>query len=384
MHKLNDFKEYKSELMPDQLLKVIFKYMSRIAHTRNLENLLISLADMGREMVVADRCTLWLIDGESGELWSKVSHGVDTIRIPLDSGFVGYAIKNNQTLIIDDAYEDPRFNPTIDQKTGYRTKAVLCIPIEDGSGEVIGAFQAINKMTLESIFSPRDISYLTLVASYSGKALETAQLNYEIEQTQKEIIYVMGEIGESRSKETGNHVKRVAEYSKLLALKLGLSKKEAELIKMASPMHDIGKVGIPDSILMKPSKLNKEEFSIMKTHTETGYNLLKGSQRRIIAAASIISHQHHEKWCGTGYPQGLKEEDIHIYARITAVADVFDALATDRCYKKAWDLERIINYFKEERGNHFDPKLVDILLQNLDELLVIKNTYTDILECDLF
>ncbi len=371
-----------SELTSENMIKVIFSYMGRIAYTRDLDELLLLMADMGRLMVVSDRCTLWLVDDESGQLWTRVAHGIGRQTIAIDSGFVGHTIKHNQHLLIEDAYKDSRFNPSIDEQTGYRTKAVLCIPIENAEGKVIGAYQAINKKTPEGKFSLKDVAYMTLVASYSGKALESAQLVYEIEQTQKEIIYVMGEIGESRSQETGNHVKRVAEYSKLLAIKIGLGDNEAELIKMASPMHDIGKVGIPDSILKKQGKLTNEEFSIMKTHAEVGYNLLKSSRRRIIQAASIVSHQHHERWDGNGYPQGLKGEQIHIYARITAIADVFDALISSRCYKLPWDLNRIIELFQMEKGKQFDPLLVDTLLQNIEEILIIKNTYADISKKD--
>src|SRR5690606_8958325 len=182
---------------------------------------------------------------------------------------------------------------------------------------------------------------------------------------QKEILFVMGEIGESRSKETGNHVKRVAEYSYILAKGAGMSEEEAEVLKMASPMHDIGKVAIPDAVLKKPGQLTDEEYRIMQSHTVIGYNLLKNSKRRILKAAAIVAHEHHEKWDGTGYPRGLAGEDIHIYGRITAVADVFDALASDRVYKKAWDLERIIDLFRRERGRHFDPRLVDVFLEHL-------------------
>lgn len=367
-----------SELTPENMINVIFGYMGKIAYTRDLDSLLLLMADMGRTMAVADRCTLWLIDEQEGKLWTKVAHGTDRLTIPIDTGFVGYTIKHNKHLIVEDAYKDSRFNPTIDKQTGYRTKGVLCIPIEDGEGKVIGAYQAINKMTPEGKFSLRDIAYMTLVASYSGKALEAAQLVHDIEQTQKEIIYVMGEIGESRSQETGNHVKRVAEYSQLLALKIGLGQREADLIKMASPMHDIGKVGIPDSILKKQGELTNEEFSLMKSHTEIGYNLLKSSDRRIIKAAAIVSHQHHERWDGKGYPQGLSGEQIHIYGRITAIADVFDALISRRCYKLPWDLQKIIELFQDEKGKQFDPLLTDILLDNLEEIITIKNTYTDI------
>jgi len=187
----------------------------------------------------------------------------------------------------------------------------------------------------------------------------------------------MGEVGESRSKETGNHVKRVAEYSHLLALLYGLSKKEAEILFTASPMHDIGKVGIPDSILNKAGKLTHEEFEIMKTHADIGYKVLKGSDGEVLKAASIVAYEHHEKYDGTGYPRGLKGDDIHIYGRITAIADVFDALSHDRCYKKAWELDQILTLFKEQKGKHFDPQLIDLFFENLDKFLEIKDKLND-------
>jgi response regulator RpfG family c-di-GMP phosphodiesterase len=189
----------------------------------------------------------------------------------------------------------------------------------------------------------------------------------------------MGAIGESRSKETGNHVKRVAEYSKLFALYYGLSKEEAELLKQASPMHDIGKVAIPDAILNKPGRFDENEREIMNTHAMLGYEMLKHSKRPILKAAAIVAKEHHEKWDGTGYPNGIKGENIHIYGRITALADVFDALGSDRVYKKAWDDERIFSLFKEERGKHFDPKLVDIFFENLDEFKKIREKLKDVI-----
>ncbi|MFV0562327.1 HD domain-containing phosphohydrolase [Malaciobacter mytili] len=206
---------------------------------------------------------------------------------------------------------------------------------------------------------------------------EIVNLREELEETQREIIYKLGDIGESRSQETGNHVKRVAEYSKLIAIKLNMSSDEISTIFTASPMHDIGKVGIPDAILNKPSKLNEEEWEIMKTHSEIGYEILKTSTRPILQAAAIISYTHHEKWDATGYPKGLKGEDIHIYGRITALADVFDALGSNRTYKKAWPLEDILALFKEQKGKHFDPKLVDLFMDNLDEFLTIRNKFKD-------
>jgi response regulator RpfG family c-di-GMP phosphodiesterase len=208
-------------------------------------------------------------------------------------------------------------------------------------------------------------------------AFENIYLSTEMENTQKEIIFTMGEIVETRSHETGNHVKRVAEYSKLLALKIGLSEEEAELLRLASPMHDVGKVGIPDSVLNKPGKLTDEEFELIKTHTTMGYSMLNHSQKDIIRTAATIALQHHEKYDGTGYPNRLQGEEIHIFSRITTIADVFDALCSERVYKKAWPLEDVIELLRSERGRHFDPNLVDIFFAHWDDLLAIRSAYAD-------
>ena len=207
----------------------------------------------------------------------------------------------------------------------------------------------------------------------------TQQINlrYEIEDTQKEVVFKMGAIGETRSKETGLHVKRVAEYSYLLAKLCGLNEKDAEVLRLASPMHDIGKVGIPDNILNKPAKLTQEEFEHMKQHATLGYEMLKGSTRDILKTSAIVAHEHHEKWDGTGYPRGLKGEDIHIYGRITAIADVFDALGHDRCYKKSWELEKIHELFRDQKAKHFDPRLIDLFFAHQDKFLSIRDKYKD-------
>jgi len=217
-----------------------------------------------------------------------------------------------------------------------------------------------------------------LILAYFTDVTEVIELNDAIEETQREVIYAMGEIGETRSKETGNHVKRVALYSKELALLYKLSYAEADTLHMASPMHDIGKVGIPDAILNAPRKLTVDEFEIMKTHAELGYNMLKHSDKPILKAAAIVAGEHHEKWDGSGYPHGKCAEEIHIYGRITALADVFDALGSERVYKKAWPLDKILTLFKEESGKHFDPELVELFINNLDLFLHIRDEFKDV------
>lgn len=368
---------FRTDLSPEEILKVIFEYTAKIANEKKLESVLILMANMGREMIMADRCTVWLIDAECQELFTAVAHGVGEIRIPYGSGLVGHAIVSGEPILIDDAYEDARHNPETDKMTGYRTKSIMTIPFRNNQGEIIGAYQAINKMTEAQTFSAKDMEYLTLAASYSGKSLESIMLLEEIMDTQKEIIFAMGEIGESRSKETGNHVRRVAQYSYILGLGLGMSEAEADRLRSASPMHDIGKVAIPDAILQKPGKLTNDEFDWMKKHAEIGYHLLRSSKRQLLQAAAIVALQHHEKWDGTGYPKGLKGEQIHIYGRITAIADVFDALGSERVYKPSWELERILSFMQEERGKHFDPLVVDVFFEQLPQLLEIRDRDAD-------
>lgn len=237
--------------------------------------------------------------------------------------------------------------------TYYIVQATV-MPILDSNGEII-----------EYISARKDVT-------------EIYNLKKEIIDTQKEVIFTMGSIGETRSKETGNHVKRVAEYSKILAKYAQLDEERIDLIVDASPMHDIGKVAIPDDILHKPGKLNEDEFSIMRTHAELGYKMLCHSQRPLLKTAALIAFEHHERWDGKGYPRYLKGEEISIEGRITAIADVFDALGSDRVYKKAWSDEDIFKYLKEESGKQFDPNLIDIFFKYLEEFLEVRKTFVDI------
>lgn len=225
--------------------------------------------------------------------------------------------------------------------------------------------------------SELDKDLIRIFSTNVAVAFENVYLNKEIVDTQKELIITLGEVLENRSKEAVNHVRRVAEFSYLLAVKAGLGQEEAELIRIVAPMHDVGKVGIPDSILFKPDKLLTDEFDLIKLHTVIGFDILKNSDRKIMESAAIVAHQHHERWDGKGYPQGLKGDDIHIYGRIASLADVFDALTHKRIYKDAWEIDRVVSYIKEESGKHFDPGLVQIFLDNLEEFVSINSAHPD-------
>ncbi|MCP4136148.1 MAG: DUF3369 domain-containing protein [bacterium] len=207
--------------------------------------------------------------------------------------------------------------------------------------------------------------------------LDNIYLNKDIVDTQKEVIVTLGEVVENRSKETAHHVVRIAEFSQLMAEYLGFDENEAYLFRLASSMHDVGKIGIPDSILNKPEQLTEEEKIIVKTHSTIGYHILKNSNREIMKRAAIIAHEHHERWDGSGYPNGLKGEDIHIYGRIVGMADVFESLTHTSVYKEEWNIEKVIEYIKNEKGKQFDPKLVDHFLDHVDEFKAINEKYTD-------
>lgn len=365
----------------DLLFRNILASISQIAESRDVETLLLQFSKMAHDLVPADRCTVWVYDKERNILWSRVADGINRIESSADEGLVGHVIKNGEAIIINNVYADPRFNPEVDRRTGYHTKNMISLPLKNSDGEILGVFQSVNKLNLVD-FTEDDLKLLLFVTVYIGRELDSAILREELESTQREIIYTLAEAGEMRSNEMGNHVKRVSEYCRLIAELIGLPEKDRELIKVASPLHDLGKIAIPDSILLKPGRLTDEERLLMNNHAELGYSMLKHSNRKTFKAAATIALQHHEKWNGTGYPAGLAGESIHIYGRIAAVADVYDALANARCYKPAWDSEKIISLFHEERGKHFDPTIIDAFLNNQELFYEINRKFADVLVCE--
>ncbi|WP_303851054.1 response regulator [Seleniivibrio woodruffii] len=224
---------------------------------------------------------------------------------------------------------------------------------------------------------PEIENLLTIFNHNAGIAFDNVILNKEIQETQIDIIHHLGEVVESRSKETAYHVKRVSEYTYTIAIEMGFHEEQAQLFKMASPMHDIGKIGISDSILLKPDRLSSEEMNIMRTHTEIGYNMLKNSSRPLLQTSAVIARDHHEYWDGSGYPRGISGEEIHPSARIVCLADVYDALGSKRVYKEAWAEEDVLQFIENNRGKMFDPKAVDALIRAYAKIALIKERYKD-------
>lgn len=198
-----------------------------------------------------------------------------------------------------------------------------------------------------------------------------------IEETQTEIIVRLGKAAEFRDDETGKHIERISDYVQIISTHIGLEKDYISLLKYAALMHDVGKIGIPDNILLKPGKLTDEEFYIIKLHTVIGGRILSGTTLPLLELAKEIALSHHERWDGNGYPFGLKEEEIPLSGRIVSITDVFDALTSERVYKAAWPIEKAIDYIKEQSGKQFDPMIVEAFLDMSDKIIEIKHTKAD-------
>lgn len=247
-----------------------------------------------------------------------------------------------------------------------------------------GATDFLNKPVDLAEFTLRTQNLLKLKEAQSlledrAKLLEeeVAKATKNIIDREHESLIVLGKTAEFKDPETASHVARVSHYSKMLAKEYGMSEDIQEIIFYASPFHDIGKVGIADSILLKPAKLTDEEFETMKTHSTIGYEILKDSKSKYLSMGASIALTHHEKYNGKGYPNNLQGEDIPVEGRITAIADVFDALVSKRPYKKAWSFEDATALLQKESGEHFDPKLVELFLENIDKVQSIYDEFQE-------
>lgn len=358
----------------DQLF-LLLKLGKKISTNTDLNSVLNILGDTARDIIHADRCSIFIYDKENDELWTKVAHGVDEIRVCASSGVVGSAALSQEVQIVVDAYNDFRFNKEIDMHTGYVTHDIIAVPLLNHKNETIGVFQALNKK--DGVFNSVDAELLILIGNYASVSLENALLYSKLQSSQTKIINTLSEVAEFKDAETSAHTKRVGLYTQIIARELGQDEEFCNLIKLTSPMHDIGKIGIPDGVLLKPGKLTPAEFTVMKNHANIGFDILNDKEDEILQMAARISQDHHEKYCGGGYPNNKKGDEISIEGRITALADVFDALTSKRPYKEAWDIDKAIELISSERGKQFDPQVVDAFLRQVDVFIEIKKEFKD-------
>ncbi len=356
-------------------LFMLLKLGEEISSKTNLDDILKILGDTAREILQADRCSIFIYDEKKQELWTRVAHGVDEIRVTADTGVVGKAALSQEVQIVIDAYNDFRFNKEVDKQTGYVTQNIIAVPLLNHNRETIGVFQALNKKS--GFFTATDAEILVLIGNYASVSLENALLYNKLKESQTKIIHKLSGAAEFKDNETSAHTKRVGMYTEIIAQAMGFDRDFCDLVKLTSPMHDIGKIGIPDSILLKPGKLDDDEFTVMKKHAMFGYEILFEDGDEILKMAATIARDHHEKWDGSGYPMGKKGEEISIQGRITAVVDVFDALTSRRPYKEPWSVERAVKLIQGESGTHFDPKVIDAFLEKLDTFIEIKNLFKD-------
>jgi len=334
----------------------------------------------------SDGCSLYLVEGD-GKLHFSISKnmslGISLTReeggaelfppVPMDPSFVSaYAAINKRLVNVPDVYESTEFDFTgpkkYDKINNYRSISMLVSPLTNHEGNVIGVMQMLNaKDPATGEIIPFNSGYEVVIkslSSFAAIAITNALLVQEIhtraaklKEANLDAIYSLAMAAEAKDDDTGDHVRRIQLYSIELSKKIGLSDERADEIGYSAIMHDVGKISVPDHILKKPGKLTGEEYQIIKQHSQMGWKILPDSL--FFYTAKNIARAHHEKWNGKGYPDGLKEEEIKLEARIVAVADVFDALVNKRVYKRDWTIEEAIEEINKCSGSHFDPRLVD-------------------------
>jgi len=369
-----------------------------LSSIENLDELLAKTVEAAMSLTDADGASLYLRKGEMLEFHISRNHTLESrhglqamaelferFEIPVDKdSMAGWCAQTGMILNIPDVQALPedgpfRYNRAFDLRNSYSSRSMLAAPLLDRHNEAVGVIQLWNATTGGMVGPFGDIPEKLIkgFASQAGVALANALLNEELRKSHQETLFRLSSAAEYRDKETSNHIKRMSHYSRLIAQRIGLPSEQVEMIWCSSPMHDVGKIGIPDHILHKPGMLDPQERRTMEAHAVIGANILKDSTIPVVRQAALVALTHHEKYDGTGYPQGLAGEAIPLEGRIVALADVFDALSSRRCYKEPWPLEKVVEFLRDQKGKHFDPRLVDAFLECLPEVAAIQKTYED-------
>ncbi len=361
---MNDAKRYKEKNRKlaewKRKLSLILEYSGKISTSSGLSDILKVITNETRDVILADRCTVFLLDKSKNELYSWIAHGLGRkkIRFPASTGLAGAAVTTGKIINVKDAYSDRRFNPEIDQKTGYYTKSILCVPMRNQPGQIIGVFQVLNKK--DGFFTKQDEEMLRLLSSQASGIIENAMLYEEMKKSFKSFINTLAETVDARDPLTAGHSSRVCAYSLLIADRMGYSDKDRERLQYAALLHDLGKIGVKEAVLTKPGRLDLDESAHIQTHTSVTRKILERTYfQHGFRNIPIIASSHHENVDGTGYPQKLKGEEIPEISRIMAVADVFDALTYKRHYRNPMPMEKVLSILREETGRKFDPGCID-------------------------
>ena len=369
-----------------------------LSSVHDLEKLLDLILKEARRLTNADAGTLYLVKGDKlifkvsqcqslidrwGEERMRKMYQAFEMSISRDS-IAGYTVLTKKVLNVPNVKDIPQdasfgYNPAWDERADYVTQSMMVVPMLNREDKAVGVLQLINALKDGQVvpFLPEFEKLASSLASQAAVAIENAELTEDLKQAHLDTIFRLGVAAEYRDKETANHLKRMSYYCVQIAKGLGWPDETVNMILWSSLMHDVGKLGIPDGILQKPGRLTPEERHFMEYHTIIGGNILKGSNAAILRISRIVALTHHEKFDGTGYPRRLKGEEIPIEGRITILADVFDALSSKRVYKDALEEKEVLRILEEGRGSHFDPKILDVFLANMDRVRAIQRSYAD-------
>jgi putative nucleotidyltransferase with HDIG domain len=323
--------------------------------------------EAAKHLLHAEAASLLLVDREKGELYFDVALGekgkkVKEVRLTIGQGIAGWVAEKGKPLIIPDVYQDPRFFKGVDSKTDFVSRNMICVPVQS-KNEILGVLQAINRIDGE--FSEEDLEWALILSNQIAGAIENANLYDQLRDTFLGTVMSLAESLDKRDAYTGGHTRRVKEYSLAIGTRLGLNQNKLETLKLAAILHDIGKVGVRDNILLKEGELDPEEFESMKRHPKYGAEILS----HIKSLSGVIEgvKSHHEKYDGSGYPEKLKGEDIPLLGRIILVADSFDAMTSDRSYRKALTFEIALVELERFSGIYFDPAVVEAFMNAYKE-----------------
>jgi putative nucleotidyltransferase with HDIG domain len=371
----------KSKTIPDDRLDLyrkehdklvlLFNITQTISQELFLDRLLRLIMDEVKNVLSCDRCTVFVLDREKNELWSRVAHGEKEIRFPSHLGIAGHVATTGEVLNIPDAYIDKRFNPEIDKKTGYRTRNILSAPMRNRRGEIIGVFQALNKNN--GSFSREDEELLNTISVISATQIENAQLYEEQKKTFESFVETLASTIDARDPLTAGHSKRIALYADQVARILELPDEQREVLRIAALLHDLGKIAVREAVLTKEGRLTEKEFEHIQSHPEFTQAILeKINFAREYQRIPSIAASHHEKLDGSGYPHGLVGAQIPSLGRLLAVVDVFDALTSKRHYRDRMDFVEVMSYITSVTGSQFDEGYVTAFRRvRLDQLIRI-------------
>ena len=350
---------------PHKRLISLLRVGQALAAERNLDKLLALVRVETESALEAEQCVVFIYDRDRNELWSKIptETGEQTeIRFPAHLGLAGYVAKTSEILNIRDARDDPRFNWDIDNKTGNLTRNMLCMPARNRKNEIIGVFQVLNKRD-QRPFDKIDEDTLSAIAAYAGVSLENAAMAQEMKISFDSFVKTLSSTIDARDPITAGHSARVAEYAAMLGEEMELSDEEIEVVRYASLLHDIGKIGIREDILKKDGRLTEKEYRHIQRHVDHTHEILKNVRfERHLRTVPDIAAAHHEKVDGSGYHRGLKGGEIPLSGRILAIADVFDAITSMRHYRSRMAFDRALAILRRDSGTHFDPDCVNRFL----------------------